>query len=50
MYRTSATHKLGLHDIVEESFDKLKNSNSDGDASSNNSKFHIHIIAIVIVY
>jgi len=31
--RTSATHKLGLHDIVEESFEKLKNSDSDGDAA-----------------
>jgi len=28
--RTSATHKLGLHDIVEESFEKLKNSDSHG--------------------
>ena len=36
--RTSATHKLGLHDIVEESFEKLKNSDLHSDVFSANSK------------
>jgi len=31
--RTSATHRLGLHDVVEESFEKLKNGASSNDNS-----------------
>jgi len=37
--RTSSTHKLGLHDIVEESFEKLKNSDSHGESLDTDSKF-----------
>ena len=42
MCRTSATHRLGLHDIVEESFEKVKNTDSHADAFTDNSKFYSH--------
>jgi len=41
--RTSSTHKLGLHDVVEESFEKLKNSDSHSETFDGQSKFLANI-------